>query len=93
MAKSGITQGSGSARSASGFQPSKGVVDHSCRSTSSMISLLPRKIRIFPEQQCVTLSFLPLRCSDYLVKNKIAAAGKVAINGGSNGGKQPPQLA
>lgn len=33
------------------------------------------------------LSVLPLPCSEYLVKNKIAAAGKIAINGGSNGGK------
>lgn len=28
-----------------------------------------------------------LPSSEYLVKNKIAAPGKVAINGGSNGGK------
>jgi len=26
-------------------------------------------------------------CREYLVKNKIAAPGKVAINGGSNGGE------
>ena len=34
------------------------------------------------------IEFLWLWCSEYLVKNKIAAAGKVAINGASNGGKQ-----
>ncbi|KAH0836753.1 prolyl oligopeptidase [Lanmaoa asiatica] len=44
------------------------------------------------ERKRVALSFLPLRCSEHLVKNKIAAAGKVAINGGSNGGKWPHNL-
>ena len=52
-----------------------------------MILLSPRKIYNFFFELRVAFSFLPLWCSEYLVKNKIAAAGKVAINGGSNGGK------
>ena len=52
-----------------------------------MISLLLRKLYNLLNNS-VALSFLSPRCSEHLVKSKIAAAGKIGINGVSNGGKQ-----